>query len=408
MILATGSRRDRSHSSGLLLLLSALFFLLCQGCSADDESEPVRPLSVSLRHESQAALSRALDWYLTVQEDDGSWRSDPAITALALHAISVEPGHPDESRFREAVDDGFDYLENFVREDGGIYGDQYRNYTTAVALLAFTSSGDPGYAGIIERARRFLIHFQCDESDGIYPDDPCYGGIGYGGDERPDLSNTQFALEAIEAAEEFRERYADLIDAESELGPELGGTVGREHWDKALVFLARCQNAAGINEMDYRTSDDGGFMYETGTYNEDRSHSYGSMTYAGVKSLLYADVDAGDERVVRAVEWIGDHYTVDENPGFGVVSLYYYYYTFAKCLGVLGDACPPEARNWRGDVTARLLELQHGDGYWVNENGRYQEHIPELATAYAVTALKRAATYEDGPPETGIKIGIVY
>jgi len=68
------------------------------------------------------------------------------------------------------------------------------------------------------------------------------------------------------------------------------------HWQKALVFIARTQNVKAVNDMPYAT-DDGGFIYETGYYKEDRSHSYGSMTYAGLKSLLFARVDKEDIRV---------------------------------------------------------------------------------------------------------------
>jgi len=50
--------------------------------------------------------------------------------------------------------------------------------------------------------------------------------------------------------------------------------------------------------MPYATND-GGFIYETGHYKEDRSHSYGSMTYAGLKSLLFARVDKEDIRVKK-------------------------------------------------------------------------------------------------------------
>ena len=39
------------------------------------------------------------------------------------------------------------------------------------------------------------------------------------------------------------------------------------------------------------------------------------MTYAGLKSFLYAGVSKDDPRVKAAVEWVRKHYTVTENPG---------------------------------------------------------------------------------------------
>ena len=143
--------------------------------------------------------------------------------------------------------------------------------------------------------------------------------------------------------------------------------------------------------------DDGGFMYETGHYKDERSRSYGSMTYAGLKSLLFARVDRDDVRVRRALEWIGQHYALEENPGFGTTSLYYYYYyymTMAKCLNELGQEVVRDHKGtdhyWRKELVEKLLSLQHEEGYWVNSDGRYWENIKGLTTAYAVTAIKFA------------------
>jgi hypothetical protein len=141
-------------------------------------------------------------------------------------------------------------------------------------------------------------------------------------------------------------------------------------------------------------ADDGGFIYETGHYKEDRSHSYGSMTYAGMKSLLFAGVDPNDIRIQKAFAWICRNYTVAENPGFGTVSLYYYYMTATKCLAVMGKEMITDPKGnrhrWRKDFLQQIISLQHEDGYWVNANGRYWENIKDLATAYAVIGIKFA------------------
>jgi squalene-hopene/tetraprenyl-beta-curcumene cyclase len=135
-------------------------------------------------------------------------------------------------------------------------------------------------------------------------------------------------------------------------------------------------------------------MYETGTFNEDRSHSYGSMTYAGVKSLLYANVPKDDIRITMAMDWIKEHYTLEENPGFGTTSLYYYYMTFSKCLSILGDNVIVDKNGishpWREDIVKKMISLQHEEGYWENSDGRYWENIKDLATAYSLIAIKYA------------------
>jgi squalene-hopene/tetraprenyl-beta-curcumene cyclase len=163
------------------------------------------------------------------------------------------------------------------------------------------------------------------------------------------------------------------------------------HWRKALVFLARTQNIKSVNDMPY-AANDGGFIYETGHYKEERSRSYGSMTYAGLKSLLLARVDKEDIRVKKAFSWICSHYTLDENPGFGTTSLYYYYMTASKCLAALGEEVIVDPNGvgypWREELLKKIISLQHEDGYWVNSDGRYWENIKDLATAYAVIGMK--------------------
>ncbi len=347
---------------------------------------------LSLTKEAKHGMERAFSYLLTSQLPNGSWQNQPAITALVLYAFFLDPAYAPDKTTETALNRGLAYILGFVKPNGGIYDEAYRNYVTAVCLMALAESNRPEHAAVITNAKNFLIEFQLDEGENIPKSHPFYGGIGYGGDERPDLSNTQLALDAIKAAEEFEARYRNVI-------PDTAGKIEAEeaqlglHWSKALVFLARCQNIKSVNDQPYAT-DDGGFIYETGTYKPERSQSYGSMTYAGVKSLVYADVSKEDIRVQKAVEWISLHYTLEENPGFGQVSIYYYYMTFGKCLHALGvDAVNgPDglSHNWRVDLIQRLVSLQKGEGYWVNESGRYWENIKALATAYALIGMKHA------------------
>jgi squalene-hopene/tetraprenyl-beta-curcumene cyclase len=44
--------------------------------------------------------------------------------------------------------------------------------------------------------------------------------------------------------------------------------------------------------------------------------------------------------------------------------------------------------DWRKELALRLLNLQKGDGSWVNENGRWWEKDPVLVTSYAVITLE--------------------
>jgi len=350
------------------------------------------PANLSLIKETKHSLTLAYGYLLNSQMPNGSWKDDPAITALVLYSFLLRPGYNPDVKSDEALKKGFEYLEKFVQPDGGIYRKEYKSYSTSVCLLAFTESRLEKYSGIIKNAKNFLIKFQVDENEGYAKTHPFYGGIGYGGDDRPDLSNTQLALGAIKAAEDYEVRFSKIIPGNTDQIEKEEKELGL-HWKKALVFLARCQNVKAVNDMPYAT-DDGGFIYETGHYKDERSHSYGSMTYAGVKSLLYARLDKEDIRVKKAVAWIKSHYTLEENPGFGTAALYYYYMTFAKTLDALGEETIVDAEGkkhyWRKEFINKLISLQHADGYWVNENARYWQNIKELVTAYSAIGIKFA------------------
>jgi squalene-hopene/tetraprenyl-beta-curcumene cyclase len=378
----------------LLLVVCVVLYPASSCCGENILIKPgtrkVSTLDVSLIHETRHSLETAFDYLIGDQDPNGCWKNDPAITALVLYSFLLQPSYNPDQKSDKVIKRGLEYLENFVKPNGGIYNDRYKNYTTAVCLLAFTEAGQPKYNTIIENAKKFLIKFQLDEGEGIDVKNPFYGGIGYGGDDRPDLSNLQLALDAIRAAEMYRPSDKDAPGnnapqvSEKETGPG-------PHWRKALVFLARTQNIKSVNDMPYATND-GGFIYETGHYKEERSRSYGSMTYAGLKSLLLARVDKEDIRVKKAFSWICSHYTLDENPGFGTTSLYYYYMTAAKCLAALGEEVIVDPNGvgypWREEFLKKIISLQHEDGYWVNSDGRYWENIKDLATAYAVIGMK--------------------
>ncbi|MBN2532196.1 MAG: terpene cyclase/mutase family protein [Spirochaetales bacterium] len=380
-----------------LILFFICAVLLMSSCTKNTQDTTQGPgayrFPLSLTKEGTHTLELSYKWLVAHQFKDGSWKSHPAITSLVLYSLVEKPGPVQVDNLEKTIEKGYSYLKGFVKEDGGIYQNEYRTYTTAVALLAFSAHGKEEYKDIISRAKDFLIRFQCDESEEYTEEDPYYGGIGYGGDERPDLSNTHLALEAIKSAEDYEVKYGKIIPEDAE-SIEIESKVTGLHWQKALVFLARCQNLSDVNKMPYRKDDDGGFMYETGTYNDDRSHSYGSMTYAGVKSLLYANVSRDDIRITRALEWIKEHYTLDENPGFGTTSLYYYYMTFSKCLSTLGDHViidkTGKMHYWREDIIKKMISIQNEEGYWVNSDGRYWENIKDLATAYSIIAIKFA------------------
>jgi len=125
-----------------------------------------------------------------------------------------------------------------------------------------------------------------------------------------------------------------------------------------------------------------------------RLDSFGSMTYAGLLSLIYAKVTPEDPRVEAATEWARRHWTVEENPGRGVEGLYYFYNIMVKCLDTFGEETfpIPSGRTvaWRREFVEKLLSLQREDGSWVNVSNRFWEGDPALVTAYSVLTLRKA------------------
>ena len=100
-----------------------------------------------------------------------------------------------------------------------------------------------------------------------------------------------------------------------------------------------------------------------------------------------------DRRVQAAFKWIRENYTVDENPGIGQKTVYYYYMVFAKALQAMGEPVIVDAKggkhNWREELAAKLMSLQHADGYWVNDkNPAEMQDNKMLVTGFTMMAIE--------------------
>jgi squalene-hopene/tetraprenyl-beta-curcumene cyclase len=340
--------------------------------------------------------------FLIAVSDDGLWgapgKPELGTTAMALGAIQELP-EPRPAEVQRVIDHGLDWLVAHQDKDGSIHDGKLKNYLTSSSILALAKSGDPKYAESIERARRFLVALQADEGEGYTDGDLYYGGIGYGGDERPDLSNLQMALEALSAA---------------------GTETGDESFTRALTFLERVQNRSESNDIEIRSDgaviksgNDGGAGYAPGESKAGFEtlpdgtkvpRSYGSMTYALLKGFIFAGLPRDDPRMQAAWKWIQEHYTLDVNPGFEhsedptapYQGLYYYFHTMARALDLYGAEEITDGSGkkhaWRQQVCGRVIAMQRkDDGSWVNENApRWWEGNPVLATSYAMLTLGAA------------------
>jgi squalene-hopene/tetraprenyl-beta-curcumene cyclase len=315
------------------------------------------------------------------QSADGSYAADkgPGVTAVVTLAILRHGRTPDDPLVAKSLK----YLEGFVQPDGAVSlkDSMYRNYETSLAVVCFSEANRNGrYDKLIKNAKSFLTKYQWTESQDQDKSSPSYGGAGYGKHARPDLSNTNFLIDALHAA---------------------GAGPDDEAMKAALVFVSRCQNLESEhNTLPWAAKNpDGGFYYTAAAGGESMAgktsngglRSYGSMTYAGLKSMIYAGVGPDDPRVKAAVKWIGQHYDLSSNPGMGTSGLYYYYHLFAKALDAVGMKEIVDAdgtrHDWRSDLAGELMKRQRPDGSWINDDPRWLEGEPTLVTGYVLLAL---------------------
>ena len=115
------------------------------------------------------------------------------------------------------------------------------------------------------------------------------------------------------------------------------------------------------------------------------------MTYAGLKSMIYAGVEADDPRVKAAVKWAQMHYDLTTNPGMGAAGLYYYYHTFAKALDATGLTTIEDAKgvkhDWRASCWPSCSAASIPTAPGSTTDQRWLESDPNLVTGFALLSL---------------------
>jgi len=350
---------------------------------------------------AQGTVDKGLAFLKQNQKPDGGWQSEadpPAITAIAVKAFVQDPHYKSNDAFLEKA---LTKLLAFQKPDGSISDDNLATYNTAIAISALAQSKQDKYKPALEKALVYLRSVQWqDKIEGVPPKmkvpetNPNYGGFGYGSKgARADLSNSQTALDALKDAG---------------LKPE------DPAFQAALKFLTRAQNNSETNDQKW-SGDDGGFIYSVADGGSSKAadfqlpdgrtihRSYGSMTYAGLKSMIYAGLSHDDPRVKAAWKWITQNWTLDENPGIkfgdatnpkgGDDGLYYYYHTLARALRAYGEPVITDARgvkhDWLVELIQRLTREQQADGHWKGIQ-KWMEDKPVLSTAYAILAIEEA------------------
>ena len=343
-------------------------------------------LPISLKKELEHSKNLAIKYLLSQQNENGSWgpyQGVPAYTALVMRALLQET--QGRQKFDRQLAHSIEYLKNNLTSDYAIVNPgkrKYKNYTTAVSIVAFYLYDKNKYKSLIKKMRQSLIKNQFNQQQGIES-----GGIGYGSNQqKSDLSNTQFALEALYLTQSIEDQ--EYLSSKSY----------KELWNNSLAYIKNTQ----ITEdnpypwIDTKDKEEhGGFLYspDRSQIKQNKLRSYGSMTYAGLKSMIFAKLSKNDPRIKAALNWIIRHYTVEENPQLGQQGYYYYLNTMAKTLRILDInilKSSGKSYNWTKDLTQTLINKQHSNGSWINPTGRWQENNPILVTSYSLMSLQYA------------------
>lgn len=336
---------------------------------------------------AKRAVTKALNWMASKQAANGSWSNErfPALTGLPLWAMSISG----EAAYSNNIKAAVAFIKSCAQPDGGIYvpdprrgGAGLGNYNTSVCMTALHFSGVPDTLELVLKAREYTARTQLTGEDGHA------GGFGYdrNGRRHTDLSNTAMAIDAMrltESAEDFR---------------PAGGRRADLNWEKALAYVSSMQEPSGgflyVKPRDEATASSGKGKTGGAAVARPRLRAYGSITYDGLLALMHCQLKRNDPRVISALDYCTKYWTLDENPGQGQQGLYFYFDVLVRALKAAGvdeiKLANGQSVNWREAVIDKLVSLQKEDGSWVNDNNRWWESDPVLASSYSLIALLHA------------------
>lgn len=326
---------------------------------------------------------KAADFLISQQQADGTFGKGresgmPGLVGLVLEGLADSPQKLRENN--PAVDKAAKYILSKQQPSGAFALPEFglENYNTSCGSIGIAALENPAHKPALEKAKAFILTCQYSGKD----EEAGQGSFSYGGGKPGDLSNTAFSLEALKI---------------------LGLDEKSPAWKNATMFIRRCQDNPETNDVPAMKAGlgSGGFVYvpgtspfgtENGKEQKYVPRPYGNMTYEAVKSLIYAKVKPEDPTFAAAMKWIKNNYAVEKHPGSqGGEGYYYYVVAFAKAFTAAGvkelELADGRKVNWAKDMAGHLAKIQKPDGSFANENGRWMESNPVLATTYALQAL---------------------
>ncbi len=389
--------------AGILVLLTTASMTM--GEEVKKSAFPAETNAISEKEiaKAQELINGGIVYLLSQQNEDGGWSIkgafEPAVSALAIRALLQ---HPDFTANTPVVQKGLARMLTYQQDDGGIYNPREGkgNYCTSIAVYALAAAQDPKYKPNMDCAVAYLRKIQIvpgsvsPDGKKIADNHPYVGGVSYGSEHgRPDLNNLGWWVAAMNSAQVPSDDPA---------------------MQRAAAFVSRCQNRSESNTLAWAQDgpNDGGFIYAPAkrdvSVGESKAgpglggrglRSYGSITYVGFLSLLYAGIDKDDPRVKAAYAWFANNWTLNANPNMPTATdqqgLYFYYNAFARALRAFGrdeiQTPSGEKHNWRAELINALAERVNPDGSWVNKaESRWSEGNSVLTTCYEILALEEA------------------
>ena len=318
----------------------------------------------------RAAILRAVEAMRRAQRPDGTWpdyAQPGGVTALVTYALLQAGVSPDEKGVAAA-------LEQLRRTPN------QSTYVVSLKTLAFASADPKKYGQDLQSSADWLVQMQSATGAWGYGKPPAFAEASAGRPEagakdadwrrlyeRPDASNTQFAILALSEAE------------------RAGAKTPPEVWKKADRHFRATQLPGG----------GWGYVY----HDPDPEEAYGSMTAAAVASLYLcgdrlarqeaADAVADRTAVIeQGLTWIANRYTLKENPGRALAWYYFWLYSLERA-GVTSGRRNFAGHDWFREGTALLVGGQRPDGTWTDRLYQDALWLLFLAKGYKPLLVQR-------------------
>jgi squalene-hopene/tetraprenyl-beta-curcumene cyclase len=369
----------------------------------------------------RTAYVDAADALIRQQDEGGAWRiampdrTAPSVAYTALVVSALARGPDDlRAKHRPAIEKATRFLLSRANLDGsfgeGDSGSYMKTYATAVTLSALSSAEwAEKVSDAMRGARAYLQRNQLKE--GLHR-----GGEGYGDDEP--RRNPDTGVWEIQ-----RSKIANLsaTAAVAEAMKDTGLSLSDDFWGLVAEYVRKCQNSADVNkdpllaaafkakglsvgdEGDlYYTPEPDGKLQKAGTRkiaDRETIAGYGSMTYDGIKTYLYAGLRKDSPEVKAAIDWVRRNYSVDAHPGFlhsrarrdELRGIYYYYLVMARALDAYGErpfiTSDGREHDWPKELAEKLLSTMSEAKSWRNDNPAWYEGDSILTTSYVLNIM---------------------